>query len=161
MTLCYLFTSHVSTLRKVHEWENLSTNMHHTAHCLHVPVSQRRVIYQKSLPEGDVDCTRSGNSFTGQTEAHQDLCAAANRKNNLGERRGRVDLSAYFTVHQIPHAFITVGPGLLCYPKTSWLFLDKAMQRFAGIQQHLVCLLSPIPPCSALFRSWLSALHGQ
>lgn len=77
-------------------------------HNVYTSVLTSRVIYQKPLPEGDVDCTRISNSFTGQMKAHQELCAAANRNNNLGRRRGRVDLSAYFTVHRSPHTFITV-----------------------------------------------------
>lgn len=116
-------------------------------------------MYQSSLPEGNVDCTRIVQNFTGQMKSHQDLCTAKDCNDNLRRRRGRMDGTDSRITVCSGSLSVCVCIYYLCYPKTSGLFLEEAMQGLAGHQNLLVCLLTPIFSCRSLSTRGLGALH--
>ena len=117
--------------RKVHVLHNEKYSM--SVNIKPVTYNKRvSIMYQKSLPEGDVDLTRCFNSFRRQPKPHQELSTAEKQNGNLGRKREKIDLITHFTVNCVCISFSAWGPGWLCYPETSGFILDEAMQRFAG-----------------------------
>lgn len=91
------------------------------------PVQQFKrvsIMYQKSLPEGNIDLTRCFNSFKRQMKPHQELSTAEKQNGNLGRRRERIDLITHFTVNCVYISFSACGPGWL--PRDFWVHSGRS-----------------------------------
>lgn len=106
-------------------------------------------MYQSSLPEGNVDCTRIVQNFTGQMKSHQDLCTAKDCNDNLRRRRGRMDgTDSRITVCSGSLSLCVCMYLLLVLPQDFWAL-------FGGSDAGACWTSEPagLPPDSHLFLS--------
>lgn len=88
-----------------------------------IPANQLNIMYQKSLPEGNVNITRRMHTLAGQMNAHQKLRTAKNHKNNLGKTSGK------FKVHALQlfmYAFLYLSEWIAVLPRGFWVLFGQS-----------------------------------